>query len=142
MPFEVFNKRGAPVSKEPTVSVLRGGPIALNKAAVEAMGEPPAVELLFDREQQRIGIRGVSDQARHAYPLRNTASNTSQYLISGVAFTKFYDINTDVSRRYPAYMTGNMLTVDVRGPSVEIGHTRRNGQGRRRPGRDELEEPF
>jgi hypothetical protein len=124
--FQVFDKRGSPVAKEATVTLLKGGPIALNRPAVEALGEPPAIELLFDPDEQIIGIRGVAADVRHAYPLRNTASNTGQYLISGVAFTKFYDIKTDISRRYLGYMSGNVLCVDLTGPSSEIIVRRRN----------------
>jgi hypothetical protein len=119
--FEVFKKRGTPVIKEPTVTVQKNGSIALNRPAYGALGEPTAIELLFDREERIIGMRGVSRKTGHSYPVRNTESNPGQYLISGVAFTKYYEIKTDVSRRYPAHVNEDgILCVDLKGPVTEI----------------------
>jgi hypothetical protein len=77
------------------------------------LGEPEAVELLFDRTEQLIGLRGMSAQVPHAYPLRTQAASSS-VLVSGRAFARHYGISTDAARRYPASMMGDVLVVDVK----------------------------
>jgi hypothetical protein len=118
--WEVFKGRGAPVVKDPYVTLQKGGSIALSKPACDLLGGPGAVELLFDRETRMMGVRPASTDERHAYPIRHTPTNPGQYLISGVAFFKFYDLDTAVSRRYTAHLEDGVLCVDLNQPAMEI----------------------
>jgi hypothetical protein len=111
-PFEVFMRRVSPVPRDAALTIYPGGVFSINRAACTALGEPEAVELLFDRAEQLIGLRGVAARVPHAYPLR-TQSSSSSVLVSGRAFTRHYGISTDVARRYPARMVADVLAVDL-----------------------------
>ena len=127
--FEVFQKRMSRPSEVPYVSIQRGGSFSINKAAHIAMGEPEAIELLYDPEERVIGIRGIGREIPHAYPLRtSSAKRDSPYLASGRAFTQYYSIDTATARRYKAYTEEGILCVDLKEPGVEmIGNRNRNG---------------
>lgn len=51
----------------PRASLSRHGVLSLNRAALELLDEPEAVELLFDRMTNCIGLRAASPKLGHAY---------------------------------------------------------------------------
>ena len=111
--FEVFTGRAHPAGDEAAVTIHRRGLVSVNRAAHVALGEPEAVELLYDRDERVMGMRGVSGEVRHAYPLRRQRA-TSSLLVSGRAFTTCYGIPTDAAHRYRAQMLGDILAVDLK----------------------------
>lgn len=113
--FEVFTRRLIPLVKQPAVTVQRRGNISINRAAFVAMGEPEAVELLYDATEQIIGLRGVPRTTDHAYPMRaQGGKDDGPYLVAGMAFTKYYGIDTSTSKRWPAAMEGGVLCIDLK----------------------------
>lgn len=118
--FETFTKRMVPLTKAPTVTLQKRGTLSLNKAAHVAMGEPATVELLFDKDEQVIGIRGVSSEKAHAYPVRGVGKDATTFIVAGTAFAKYYGINTDDSRRFPAEMVEDVLCINLRGDSTIV----------------------
>lgn len=115
--FEVFNRRAAPVTTQPLVTIQKRGTMSFNRAAFEALGEPEAVELLFDRQERIVGFRPVGGDVPHAYRPRKQG-RTYNYLVAGQAFTQHYGIETDTARRYPAAMLDGVLIVDLKADSV------------------------
>lgn len=111
--FEVFTGRASPIPRDAALTIYPRGVFSINRAACKSLGEPEAVELLFDPTERLIGLRGVSAQVSHAYPLRRQAASSS-VLVSGRAFARHYGISTDVARRYPARLIGDVLAVDVK----------------------------
>jgi hypothetical protein len=111
--FEVFMGRASPILRDAALTIYPRGLVSLNRAGCKALGEPEAVELLFDRTERLIGLRGVSAQVPHAYPLRTQAASSS-VLVSGRAFARHFGISTDVARRYPAKMIGDVLAAHVK----------------------------
>lgn len=119
--FETFTKRMVPLVKQPYVTIQRRGTISLNASAHDQLGAPDAVELLYDKEEQIVGFRAVPKEAEHAYGLR-AAGKT--YIVSGTAFTKYYKIDTSVSKRWPAHMDGDVLCVDLKAEGTEVTSNR------------------
>lgn len=119
MSFEVFDKRRASSAPSPFVSIQRRGPLSLNRAAHEAMGEPKAAELLYDRENRKIGIKPVDPTNPRGFPVRAQGRNGSTFIIAGQSFTKYYGIDTTVARRYAAVKEDDMLVVDLTADSVD-----------------------
>jgi hypothetical protein len=39
--------------------------------------------------------------------------------VSGSAFTKYFDIETDIARRYPAEVVDGVLVVDLKQPGTD-----------------------
>lgn len=123
MPFEVFNKRMAPLGKAPSVTIQKRGIFSFSKTAHKLIGEPASVELLYDAENEVIALRPSEES--HAYAMRAQGGReTGQVIMSATSFTQYYDIDTTVSRRYKPYEQDGMLCIDLRGPSVEISGNR------------------
>lgn len=119
--FEVFRKRMAPLVKHPYVTMQKRGVISMNAAAHAAMGNPKAVELLYDSDEKVIGLRPAEESSEHAYPVRGTASHSdSTFMVSGTAFTKYYGIDTSVSVRRSASIQDGILCIDLKDPGTPI----------------------
>lgn len=127
MAFEVFDKRLTPLAKAPTVTIQMRGIITLNRAAYALMNEPSTVELLYDKEQDVIGIREVSDDTPHGYSVRpqNANKDSGPLVIAGTAFTQYYSIDTSTSRRWTPELRDGVLCIDVRRGGVEVRGNRR-----------------
>lgn len=124
--FETFTKRMVPLAKAPYVTVQKRGTMSFNAAAHAAMGSPDAVELLYAKEERIIGVRGVNPSVEHAYPIRATGGkvDTGTWMVSGRAFTQFYGIDTEVARRYPAVMDGEVLCIDLKSEGTVVTSNR------------------
>ena len=123
--FETFTKRLVPLKKQPLVTIQKRGTISLNKSAHIALGAPEAVELLYDQDEMIVGLHPVEATVEHAYPLRSASGkDTGPFVISAIAFTKFYRINTDVSLRWAAYIEGDVLCIDTKSPGTPVTSNR------------------
>jgi hypothetical protein len=129
--FEVFHKWSAPVTKTPTVTIQVRGMVSLSRPAYDMLGEPKAVELLFDRTERVMGLRAVDPSADDSYPVRPGKSRAgSTFYVSATAFCKFYDIETLSARRYVATLLDDaILCVDLRQSPLEVS-SNRAGTGR------------
>ncbi|WP_182349524.1 hypothetical protein [Tomitella gaofuii] len=128
MAFEVFDKRNTSLRRAPSVSIQKRGVISINRAAYTLMGTPECVELLYDRDDGVVGIRGVGDDVPHGYAVRGAgrSAGTGPVMVAGSAFTAFYDIDTMTSRRYPARLDDdNVLCVDLAEGTEIIGNRAR-----------------
>jgi hypothetical protein len=133
--FEVFTRRMIPLVKGPTVTLQKRGTMSFNKAAHVAMGSPEAVELLYDRTSQIIGIRPVAPEVDHAYPMRPQANKEDgPYIVSGSAFTKYYGIDTTEARRWSVVIEDGVLLIDLNAPGVVVT-SNRNGSASREESR-------
>lgn len=120
MPFEVFDKRAATSSKNPLVTIQKGGYFSLNKAAYKALGEPETVELLFNREEKLIGFRPVASDSPRGFPVRPQGERASTYMVTGRAFSKYYEIDSSIARRYGVEMQDGILVLNLKSPSVDV----------------------
>ncbi|MCT2586047.1 hypothetical protein [Actinophytocola gossypii] len=135
--FEVFTKRMVPLAEKPYVTIQKRGNLALNKSAHAALGEPKAVELLFDPEAKVIGFRAIETDVEHAYPIRSQGGkDIGPYLVAGTAFTKYYGIDTTMARRFPATMDDGVLCIDLSQPGTVVSSNRK-GRGRHQQGDDQ-----
>lgn len=128
--FEVFNRRAAPVTTQPLVTIQKRGAMSFNRAAFEALGAPEAVEFLFDREERVMGFRPVSADVPHAYRPRKQGQ-AYNYILAGQAFTQHYGIKTDTARRYVAAMLDGVLVVDLTQPGTDATGPRSRDDGPR-----------
>jgi hypothetical protein len=119
MPFETFKRQRAKPGGGPELTIQRRGTFSLNQAAYEALGRPQVVELLYDVEERLVGIRKVDTDTPHGYVVRPLGRG-STHLISGTAFTNWYDIETLVARRWSATVSEDgMLVIDLKQPGAE-----------------------
>ncbi len=121
--FEVFTRRSTPIVKANYVAIHKRGTISLNRSAVEALGEPQAIQLLFNRAKQIIAFRPTDPKTDSAYPLRRQQQSNS-WLIAGQAFLNFYDIDHSTTRRYIGEFRDNMLRIDLSQGGTEVASRR------------------
>ena len=119
--FQTFKKRMVPLTKAPYVTIQRRGTMSFNRAAYAALGEPAAVELLYDPDEKIMGFRGIEPEVEHAYSIRPVGgSNDNTYMVSGRAFTQFFNIDTAIARRYRVYAEDGVLCLDMKEPGTEV----------------------
>lgn len=68
--------------------------ISLNRVAYEAMGKPIAIELRFDQNLKKIGLRPTDPARRNAFPLRPKKGSQHRWIAAG-AFLTHFNISTD-----------------------------------------------
>lgn len=131
MGFEVFTKRMVPLANQPYVTVQKRGTISMNKSAHALLGDPDAVELLYDASAKVMGFRAVAETVEHAYAIRAMGGKaaSSTFMVSGRAFFRYYGVDTDEARRYPATFDDGVLCVDLSQPGT-IVTSNRNGTGK------------
>jgi hypothetical protein len=127
--FETFTRRMVPLVKKPAVTIQKRGTMTLNKAAYVALGAPEAVELLYDKKNNVMGIRPINPEVDHAYPMRPQANKEDgPFIVSGAAFTKYYGIKTDEARRYNAEIEDGVLIIDLSNEG-QVVTSNRSGSG-------------
>jgi hypothetical protein len=116
--FEEFDQYHSRSVKTIFVTVQRRGNFSLNRSAFKALGEPPAVKLLFNRSTRQIGFRPATSNDFRSVPVRKQGQSDS-YLIAGLTFCKEYDIDTTTARRYEGKMQEGILIVDLKASSTD-----------------------
>jgi hypothetical protein len=109
MPFEKFDRRESKYVKRPQLTVQAQGAISINAAAYRALGDPSHVELFFDRDERIIGIAAAPADTEYGYPIRSQGAKRSSFVMSARAFLIKFGIPYEVSKRFNAEMTDNLL---------------------------------
>ena len=116
--FEVFDRRATRYVKTPELTIQAAGSISLNAAAFEALGEPEAVEFLYDTKRKIIGLRPVDSSVAHAYPLRGVGKGGTgrTYVASPRAFFAYFEIPIGTPVRRDVAVVDGVLIVDLNQP--------------------------
>jgi hypothetical protein len=88
------------------------GRIALNQAGYEALGRPTHVELLFDAQNHRIGVRAVPEGTPHAYKITQQ-DDGGRWVIVALAFYRHYAIEGDRKNVHPAVIEDEVLAATI-----------------------------
>lgn len=128
--FETFTKRMVPLGKSPYVTIQKRGLLSFNRAAHMALGEPAAVELLFNPTSHVIAVRGAPEDTPHAYKFRSLGGQhatrePTTFLVAATAFTNHYNIPTDVSIRRSVEVRDGILFVDLKDEGTVVSGSRR-----------------
>lgn len=94
--------------KYPTLGLQRRGTATLNKAAMDALGNPEALAVGYIPSSRTVAIKGVARGAKGAIS-HHKVSNSSTALFSLVAFTERYSIPHDQARQYAGEARGGVL---------------------------------
>lgn len=126
MGFTVYQKGSAPVATVPTLTIQKRGLLSVNRAAYEMMGQPDAVELLWDADRRVIGLRGAPVDGPNSYPVRAQSANSSKgpLLIAGSLFTRYIELDTTEAKRWVPEMEGDVLCVDLNKPHQRAASNR------------------
>src|SRR6266404_7535387 len=122
-PCESFEgmQHGRTALNEPRVTLGQKGTFYLNGIAYQALGEPVAVEMLYDGNRRIIGLKPTNPAKRNAFVIKAHGKNGNYKRISAAAFCTHFRIrlqNTvlfeDVGVDHDGVMRldlGNVITV-------------------------------
>lgn len=136
MGFEVFKRGSFPPPNAPSVTIQKKGLVSLNRAAMELLHNPEAVQFLWDRDRRVMGIQAVSIESSNAYPVRSQVppgrranAHGGASLIAGTLFTRSIELDTSQARRWLPRMEGDILCVDLKqlGQPITSNRNRRSG---------------
>jgi len=135
MGFEVFEKSSAPIATVPAATIQKRGLISLNRSAYQALGNPEAVELLWDAERKIIGFRPAPLENPNAYPARpqSTKSDRGPVLIAGNLFTRYIGLDTTEARRWVPTVEDGILCIDLNTPGQRVTSNRSRASGGQEP---------
>ena len=106
-----------PRTGAPFATIQKRGIISLNEPACTALGNPPFVVLMYDVEQNLIGIRpALEEDAEYAYTLREGKTR----VVSAQAFAKHYGLDVSESRRRSVEVVDGVLTIDLNDPGTLV----------------------
>ncbi len=100
------------------------GVLSLNNAAFMALGEPEAVALLYDADEDAVALRKVEKTHQNAYPVRKQQKSQS-YLVGLQGFTAYHGIPTLRARRFVARNYGD----GIWGFALQEGRSVQNRRG-------------
>lgn len=111
--FEKFRRAKVTAGDTPIVAIHQRGIFAMNQAAFEALGSPQAVDLLFDRDEEVVGLKAAQRNDPDSYVVRQHTKYS--YQVEGRSFLTYYELPKAVTgRRYSAKMVAGILEIDLR----------------------------
>lgn len=121
--FTKFDKSTTRSPKNPELTIRSKGTLVLNGPARLLLGEPTTVELLYDEDQDLIGLKPSSPADPDAHRLRATGKGT--FTISGAAFLKHFDIPFGDAVKREVKMVDEILVVDLKDPGRDATSNQR-----------------
>lgn len=101
--FELFEEGQVERTRERVhVTLNKECKMFFNARALEALGEPDGVALLFDRRRQVIGVMPSALNRKHAYRLRPKDRVSRSRVITAKNFCRHYSINPSETLAFPA----------------------------------------
>ena len=101
-----------PSQKRLHVSINHKGIIYLNNNIFRELGRPPAVELRFDPQHERIAVMPCNPRLNQAFPVKNFAS---QHLIHASPFCRHFGIKLDSTEKFiDPEINGGILYLDLK----------------------------
>jgi len=125
--FKKFRRKSMRSPKQPLITIQRRGTLSLNQAAYQLLGEPNFVELLYDEDEQIIGLRATNDKDPDAYPVHKQKESLT-YLIAGMAFLNYLGIPFNEARRYVPKMIDDVVAIDLKSASKSVNGPRTSEQ--------------
>lgn len=108
--FQKINYRGA----EMAVRVYNAGQMSLTKAVRNALGTD-YVELLYNKESNKIGIRPSNEDSQYHYKLRKPKKQNT-WLLGAAAFIRYYQLEEIKGNKYAVRYENEMAIVDITNP--------------------------
>jgi hypothetical protein len=102
--FVEFERESAGSAETPMFTLQARGLLSLNHAAYRALGQPDHVALLYDEEEQVVGVRLAAEESANAHRVR---AQGGSYIVGAQKFTSHYGIRPLVAQRFVAHDYGN-----------------------------------
>ena len=115
MSFELYVHKGEKGRfSYPTVTIQASGGLGINDVGYEAIGAPKHVNLLYDRESRRIGIKATESDDENGFQIRK--SGESSYTVSARSFYSYFGIDSSRTARFKADVEGSVLVATLEAP--------------------------
>lgn len=126
--FQVFDRRYARASTDPTLTVTVRGTLNINEPAYIALGKPEAVVLMYDRAEAVVGLRPVVRKEPNAYRVGPLGNAGKSWTIVAKDFCAWIGADLAEARRYPLTVDDGVGHVALRGDArVVTGNRNRKG---------------
>jgi hypothetical protein len=113
MGYEKFTKQRRPAKDQAMITVLKGGQLGINKMCMEEyFRDYKYVEMYYDKDQKKIGIRPTNDSTNDAYNVRLIKGGKLAN-ISVKEFLKHFGIEHGKSIAYSATWNEKEKLVEV-----------------------------
>lgn len=111
MSFEKFDKRdAAAANKAASVTVLKNGLVSLTWRAYTDLGQPDAVQFLFDRSRRVVALESVDKNADGAYAVRKPKDGVKGAVsVRGTAMLEYYGLTVLERYRTTPFMEDGYL---------------------------------
>lgn len=119
MSFEVFDLVSKPeIPQEPIITIRRSGTLSMNRAAWSQIGEARTVELLYDADNKRIGVRAATGEGRAYKISMETHGNVCVHIRT---MARHYGIElTNTLRYFASKHRGRILAVSLDSPVADV----------------------
>ena len=114
------------------ITINRKSVLTFNRFAVDALGNPDAVKLLFEKKESLIGIVASSLKDKDAFPLK--PKNRVNWVVNLAPFCRNHKIVIEKTEKFdhPEIDDQGILRLDLKGThdvSIRRTQTRRAGRG-------------
>lgn len=119
MAFEVLDlgRQGRAPNGAPRVGVTARGLISFNAGALELIGNPEYMEILYDAERQLVGARGSTSVSNSRKVLMNS---TGMGMVSAARLVRAIGLTPTKNSTIPAKLEGDILVFKPRFVSQDV----------------------
>lgn len=121
--FETFERGAKPDPGRASVTISKCNTLSLNRRAVEVLGNPKQVELLFDKRRKVIGLKPVKEETPNSYRLRPHNGSTGS-LVAISKFLKRYGLVFAQTQRFLPDLYEGVMVIDTTKPDAVVVGTR------------------
>lgn len=113
MGFETYVPQRGPSSGKSTVRVLRNGDMSISPSVYENwFDRANYVELLFDPQGKKVGLRARRKPTKATYKLRESPQGGSRRYISSGRFLSTYGVAVNKAKSFEARWNGRQRLVE------------------------------
>jgi hypothetical protein len=123
--FTVFEPGRNRVRDTSRATITKAGILSLNRPAMEDIGNPKHVELLYAEAERIIALRPADPDSPRAIKV-TPLGDSSTHTMAGRSFLNYHGIPYETTRRYLARKSGDMLLIDLKEGGVEAGRDAAN----------------
>jgi hypothetical protein len=108
--FEPIRRGTLPPARFPTATIQKGGTVGLNQPALDALGNPDRIQVLYSLDPPQLAFRATSADDPGAYVVQKNGRGA---VINPRTALQTLGLDLDVARRYVAQAVPGGLVVDL-----------------------------
>lgn len=103
------------VGRDPRVTISDRKTITFNRFIFDQLGKPEAVELFYNRREQKIGMKKTSPRFNEAFPIHRVRADSGTRYINAASFCIHHGINVTETHKFlrPDLIGDRMLVLNL-----------------------------